>query len=101
MSDEVAKSYYQGLEEDFLLCRSYGHMWRPYTVNFAGGHYYVRVICHRCGTFKVDTLTSTGKKVRTRMEYPLGYKKKGGGLLGTRGIAKLTYIERQLGFEKE
>lgn len=100
-SFESPEAFYETLAQDnpdYLMCRSYGHTWRPLTVVEEGPkrkrYYTVTVECAQCAAQRVDLLDSHGGQVRSSYRYAAAYSATGshGSMLGTRGLAKMTLV---------
>lgn len=63
------------VQDDYLKCRSWGHMWDDYRpLGRDRGDYVLTLRCDRCATERVDTLDSAGDVIRRNYEYPEDYK---------------------------
>lgn len=84
-----------------LECRDFGHSWRAYTASWLKSErcYESRIVCARCGTFRVRRLTTAGAVLSTHYAYPEGYLVKGlGRLVGDdRNVLRVESLLRHLG----
>lgn len=71
------------LSQEFLLCRAYGHAWRPTRVSVTTNtrnqpvEFRPHLMCDRCETFRVQILSPRGEIGGNRYSYPEGYAQKG------------------------
>lgn len=88
------------MKGDHLLCRDFGHMWRPFQARYIPQrkHYEERLKCGRCGTVRVRLLTHTGAQLGNHYVYPDGYAMNGyGRLSGTdRDAVRLASLQTVL-----
>jgi hypothetical protein len=71
------------MNDDHLLCRDFGHMWRPFQARYIPQrqHYEERLLCERCKTIRARLLTRTGAQLGNAYTYPDGYGLTGYGRL--------------------
>lgn len=89
--DDV-RSWSAGLPEEFIQCRDFGHLWRPYRAHFdAANNCYERVIrCGRCRTERSQHVGLSGELLSGAYSYPAGYQAPAGsGRLDSGGRAEL------------
>lgn len=99
------ESWKQGLSEEFLSCRDYGHLWRPLSARYnPDENGYERVMrCGRCLTERTQALTASGGIVQGHYDYPEGYVAPSGlGRLGTeaRDSLRLESVLRLLSLDE-
>lgn len=95
----------QGLPEEFLACRDYGHLWRPSSARYVSDeHAYERVMrCGRCHTERTQTLSASGAILGGGYDYAEGYVAPSGqGRLGTeaRDSLRLESVLRLLAHDE-
>lgn len=100
-ADDIA-GWREGLPEEFLACRDYGHLWRPRSARYmpeANG--YTRTMaCGRCHAERDQDLTASGGIVSGHYSYAEGYvAPRGQGRLGgeARDSLRLESVLRLLG----
>lgn len=90
--------------DEILECRTYGHMWRPYTARFNNRYKYWAVVqrCQRCTSERRRQLTARGKRTSSSYDYVDGYLTEGlGRLTGeARDILELATITRVFPVER-
>jgi hypothetical protein len=88
--DDVTE-FARGLDNDYLMCRTWAHSWSPGTssVNRTGGRIHWTIECSSCGTVRTRIMTPTGTLVANRYTYPEGYGSGGIGRIGQRGLAAI------------
>lgn len=76
------------MPDDHLMCRDFGHMWRPFQARYVPQRktYEERLLCQRCKTVRVRVLTNTGAQLGNHYVYPEGY--------GLNGFGRLTGTDR-------
>src|SRR4051812_32302691 len=88
------------MNEDHLLCRDFGHSWRPYLARYIPQRkqYEERLKCQRCTTERVRLLSHTGSQLANHYVYPDGYTMTGyGRLTGTdRDAVRLASLQTVL-----
>ena len=88
------------MSDDHLLCRDFGHMWRPFQARYIPQRkqYEERLLCQRCKTVRVRLLTNTGAQLGNAYVYPDGYTMSGyGRLSGTdRDAVRLASLQTVL-----
>lgn len=100
------ESWKQGLPEEFLSCRDYGHLWRPLTARYVpdgGGAYERTMRCGRCQAERTQTLSGSGSILGGGYDYPEGYVAPSGvGRLGTeaRDSLRLESVLRLLSMDE-
>jgi hypothetical protein len=64
-----------GMDEDHLLCRDFGHNWRPWTAQWVPQHrhYVESLVCTRCETTRHRQLDEWGGRLGNTYTYPDGY----------------------------
>ena len=80
------ESWKQGLPEEFLSCRDYGHLWRPFRAHYVPDeHAYQRVMrCGRCRAEREQVLSASGSILSGTYHYEPGYEAPAGvGRMGT------------------
>lgn len=72
-----------GMTDSQLLCRDFGHSWRPYTAEWIPQHrHYVETLaCQRCKTLRSRLLDEYGALLVNRYTYADGYLIEGVGRL--------------------
>jgi hypothetical protein len=97
------KTALHGMKDDHLLCRDFGHSWRPFQARYIPQRrqYEERLKCSRCGTVRVRLLTSTGGQLGNAYVYPDGYALQGfGRLTGTdRDAVRLASLQTVLALD--
>lgn len=98
MMNRDRTAWVNGLSDQALVCRDsgVGHSWEPWTVEVVGGRYEEELICRRCESRKIRTVTRKGVIVRTRYLYPAEFLRRGLGrmtrdenaAIRARGIAR-------------
>lgn len=91
------QQFAQGLSQEFLECRQYGHAWKPYTVDSGGGLYEVTIRCSRCTSEGVDTVNRRGQRIRPRRpRYAQGYLASGMGRMTgeAASVIRMEMIQR-------
>lgn len=75
-----AASWSRGLSEEFILCRDYGHSWRPVAVRFDIDEqaWRRRRRCARCGTERAELVSQRGEMLGASYVYPQGYQRPAG-----------------------
>lgn len=110
MSAEQSDDYYSEIEDlarqwpdEYLSCRTYGHLWQPYRASHNTRLRYWRSvrICPRCNTEKTEEISERGMILASWYTYPDGYQTKGLGYIGgeARGAIRLQALTRT--FEQE
>jgi hypothetical protein len=88
------------MNDSYLLCRDFGHMWRPYQARYIPQRkqYEERLRCERCTTVRVRLLTNTGAQLGNAYIYADGYTMEGfGRLTGTdRDAVRLASLQTVL-----
>jgi len=88
------------MNDDHLMCRDFGHMWRPFQARYIPQrkHYEERLRCERCLTVRVRLLTNTGAQLSNHYVYPDGYTMTGyGRMTGTdRDAVRLASLQTVL-----
>lgn len=74
---------------EYLTCRDMGHAWKPYTVDRERRMWMSTMLCGRCGSFKVRTISSQGRLVKSNMQYADGYLIAGWGVMSAEDKAKM------------
>lgn len=75
--------------EEHLLYRDLQHSWAPFTAAKVNTGFVRVLTCLRCHAKKEQQLTRTGHIRSTKMTYPRGYLRPGGGRLTQDDRAKL------------
>jgi hypothetical protein len=72
-----------GMTDSQLLCRDFGHSWRPYTAEWIPQrrHYVETLMCQRCRTARLRLLDEYGSLLANRYQYEDGYLIHGVGRL--------------------
>jgi hypothetical protein len=72
-----------GMTDGQLLCRDFGHSWRPYTAEWIPQHrhYQETLACQRCSTARIRLLNEWGGLLANRYAYADGYLVHGVGRL--------------------
>lgn len=72
-----------GMTDGQLMCRDFGHSWRPYTAEWIPQHrHYVETLaCTRCKTYRSRLLDEYGALLANRYTYADGYLVHGVGRL--------------------
>lgn len=100
-STKAVRDFVSSLPDDYLECRQFGHNWKPFTVEKGRDTFKVRVICDRCETFVIHTISRrTGDVVKKPYRsYPKDYLAPHGfGRLdgSARSVIRLENVERLL-----
>lgn len=67
--------------EEQMLCRDLQHAWSPFTAKREKKHIIRVLTCLRCHAKKEQVMDLRGYVKKTRMTYPHGYLRPGGGRL--------------------
>jgi hypothetical protein len=88
--DEV-RSFAAGLTDEYLECRTIGHLWRPFGADWKRDEqaYLVTYLCNRCNTSRHQWLDRFGDVVKGNYDYDEGYQHKGMGRIVGRGRSAL------------
>lgn len=91
-------SFAQGLEDDYLTCRTWAHSWDPGTSTVRRESYriYWAISCRSCGTARTRVISPRGEIIANQYQYPDGYTLKGIGRIDSGGLAlfRLEALER-------
>lgn len=82
-NDTPAQVAINGMVDGHLLCRDFGHSWRPWDVEYIPQrHQYVEaLVCARCETVRRRLLDEYGALLANSYSYPNGYLIEGMGRL--------------------
>jgi hypothetical protein len=69
----------RNLPEEFLMCRSFGHQWNPYTVYKRGQEFESVLNCGRCGGYRHQFISMNGWVKSAYYTYEPGYLISGWG----------------------
>lgn len=94
------RSAINGMSDEDLLCRDFGHSWRPFTARYIPQRrqYAETLMCGRCRTERVRLIGPRGELLANRYVYAEGYLVKGmGRLTGTdRDALRLAALQTLL-----
>ncbi len=75
------KDIIKRLPQEFLMCRSFGHQWNPYTVYKRGSEFESVLECGRCNGYRHQFISSVGKVNSAYYTYEPGYLIAGWGTM--------------------
>lgn len=75
-----------------LLCRDLMHSWTPRTAKKHGQQFIRTLKCGRCDCIKTQILDKKGYIMSSRMTYPDGYLRPGGGRLTRADRANIRIV---------
>ena len=88
MTERDLDAAIDGMPESHILCRDYGHSWRPHTVSelAKGAGYEQTLKCQRCRTMRRRVLDRYGTQLTNNYVYADGYL--------VAGLGRLTGADR-------
>lgn len=95
--DEV-KEWAEGISDQFLRCRDFGHQWRMTAPKRVGNTRERTMYCPSCKYNKHQVLDSAGTVIKETPDYPEGYLRKGlGPIVGdVKGLVRIIDIDRAI-----
>lgn len=70
-----------GMSDEHLLCRDFGHAWRPHSAERMGRGFQEALVCSRCYTVRRRLIDNRGRMLANGYTYPEGYLVQGVGRL--------------------
>jgi hypothetical protein len=90
------KSIIHHLPEEFLMCRSFGHQWNPYTVFRRGREFESVLKCGRCAGLRHQFINANGEVIKGYYTYEAGYVIAGWGNMTKKERAQIRLAATNL-----